>query len=151
MTTLYRIYGEKRSLLYVGITDDYDRRMRDHSEKYWWRDVRQIETVDFASREEASAAETCAIKAEAPTHNRAGNIMPPLRAPIPSRNSAGKRTLVSLADAAEYAGVCSKTIRRYIADGKLSAYRMGPRLIRVDVAEVDALLSPIPTVGMWAS
>ena len=50
-------------------------------------------------------------------------------------------------DAAAAALGCStKTIRRYIADGRLTGYRMGPRLIRVDMAEVDALLSPIPTV-----
>jgi len=58
-----------------------------------------------------------------------------------------KRSLVSVAVAAEYASVAPKTIRRYIAAGRLNGYRMGPRLIRVDLAELDELLRPIPTAG----
>ena len=53
----------------------------------------------------------------------------------------------SIAAAAEYAGVSPKTIRRYIAAGRLAAYRVGPRLIRVDLAEVEAMLRPIPAAG----
>lgn len=55
------------------------------------------------------------------------------------------RNLVTLADAAAAVGVNPKTIRRRIADGSLTAYRMGPRLIRVDQAELDSLLRPIPS------
>jgi len=48
--------------------------------------------------------------------------------------------------AAERHGVHPKTIRRRIADGTITGYRSGPRLIRVDPDEVDAaLLRPIPT------
>jgi len=57
------------------------------------------------------------------------------------------RRLRSIADAAEFAGVNPRTIRRRIADGTLIGYRMGPRLIRVDLNELDALLRPIPTAG----
>lgn len=39
---------------------------------------------------------------------------------------------------------------RRISDGSLAGYRMGPRLIRVDLNEMDALLTPIPTVGNGA-
>jgi len=39
----------------------------------------------------------------------------------------------------------SKTIRRRISGGDLTGYRMGPRIIRVDLNEVAALLHPIPT------
>lgn len=58
-----------------------------------------------------------------------------------------QRQLVSIATAAEHGGCHPKTIRRRIADGSLTGYRMGPRLIRVDLNELDALLSPIPTAG----
>jgi excisionase family DNA binding protein len=44
-------------------------------------------------------------------------------------------------------GVSEKTLRRYIAQGKLTGYRFGPRMIRVDLDEVDALLKPIPAAG----
>lgn len=50
----------------------------------------------------------------------------------------------ALADAAVRAGVSVKTLRRRIADGTVGAYRVGPRLIRVNVADVDALFRPIP-------
>ena len=44
-------------------------------------------------------------------------------------------------------GVSEKTLRRYIAQGKITGYRFGPRMIRVDLDEVEALLQPIPAGG----
>jgi excisionase family DNA binding protein len=59
----------------------------------------------------------------------------------------GKR-LASIDDAAEYGDVSTKTIRRRIADGTITGYRLGPRLLRVDLNEVDEkLLQCIPTAG----
>jgi excisionase family DNA binding protein len=51
---------------------------------------------------------------------------------------------VSLVTAADTLACSTRTLRRWIAEGRLTGYRMGPRLIRVDVAEVEALLHPIP-------
>ena len=63
-------------------------------------------------------------------------------------SSEVERRLASLQDAAEYAAICEKTIRRRISDGTLTGYRLGPRLLRVDLNEVDEkLLRPIPTGG----
>lgn len=39
---------------------------------------------------------------------------------------------LSIKQAAEYHGVCERTIRRAIADGRLRAYRVGRRTIRID-------------------
>lgn len=50
-----------------------------------------------------------------------------------------------LEKAAKTLGCSTKTVRRYISTGRLAGYRMGPRLLRVDMNEVEALLSPIPT------
>lgn len=58
-----------------------------------------------------------------------------------------KRRLLTIADAAQYLGCNTKTVRRRIADGSLTGYRFGSRLIRVDLAEVDALMHPIATAG----
>lgn len=55
------------------------------------------------------------------------------------------RRLASINQAAEYAAVCTKTIRRRISDGSLTGYRMGSRVIRVDLNELDQLLRPIPS------
>jgi excisionase family DNA binding protein len=57
-------------------------------------------------------------------------------------------TFLSLADSAEYLGVCERTVRRRIADGSLPAHRVrNSRLIRIDMRDLDALLTPIPTAG----
>jgi len=61
-----------------------------------------------------------------------------------TRPPAPARRLVSLLDAAEFAGVHPRTIRRRVADGTLTGYRMGPRLLRIDLNELDAMLRPIP-------
>jgi excisionase family DNA binding protein len=66
---------------------------------------------------------------------------------IPRVPSTSRR-LASIPDAAEYVGVSTKTTRRYIAAGRITGYRTGPRLIRVDLNEVDAvLLQRIPTAA----
>ena len=65
---------------------------------------------------------------------------------LPSAAVTG-RSFESIADAATRHRVSPKTIRRRVADGRLKAYRFGPTLIRLDPAEVDALLRPIPAAG----
>ncbi len=64
---------------------------------------------------------------------------------------ATQRRLDTINGAAEYVGVHHKTIRRWISSGRITAYRVGPVLIRVDLDELDAmLLRPIPTAGTVA-
>lgn len=43
---------------------------------------------------------------------------------------------------AQYLGVSSPTIRNWIRAGKLPAYRFGPRLLRIDPADIAALARP---------
>ena len=49
----------------------------------------------------------------------------------------------SIRETAQYVGVDEKTVRRWIANGRLTGYRMGPRLVRLDPVEVRALGRPI--------
>lgn len=49
----------------------------------------------------------------------------------------------SLPDAATYLGVSQKTLRRMIQDGTITGYRINSRLIRLDLNELDTVLSPI--------
>ena len=49
--------------------------------------------------------------------------------------------------AAERWDVSVDTIRRLISDGKLTGYRLRGRIIRVDLAEVDACFKPIPSAS----
>ena len=63
-------------------------------------------------------------------------------------NKPEPRKWLSQEEAAEYLGVCDRSIRNYIARGQLPARRVrGSRLIRIDRADVDALLCPVPTAG----
>lgn len=52
-----------------------------------------------------------------------------------------------LDETASYLGVCTKSVRRYIAAGIFPAHRMGKRLVRVDLNHVDAAMRRIPTAG----
>jgi excisionase family DNA binding protein len=44
-------------------------------------------------------------------------------------------------DTATELGLSIDTVRRYIATGRLRAYRVGPRLLRVRREDIDALLA----------
>ena len=56
-------------------------------------------------------------------------------------------TYETIAEAAQRTGVSTKTIRRRIAEGRLTGYRFGPTLIRLNPVEVDGLLRPIPSAA----
>lgn len=58
-----------------------------------------------------------------------------------------QRRLSSLPEAAEQYGVSSRTLRRYISAGHITGYRFGPRMLRVDLDELDALLRPLAAGG----
>lgn len=51
--------------------------------------------------------------------------------------------LISLQEAADRCGVCRRTIRRYITQGRISAVRVGPKLLKVDAADLDVLTRPV--------
>lgn len=53
------------------------------------------------------------------------------------------KRLVPLSIAAEYANVNPRTLRRYIAAGRLNAVRVGPRLIKIDLNELEAIFQPV--------
>lgn len=57
---------------------------------------------------------------------------------------------IKLGAAAERHGISVITLRRRIAEGKLTGYRLGARIIVVDIDELDALFEPIPTAGSAA-
>jgi excisionase family DNA binding protein len=49
----------------------------------------------------------------------------------------------SLPQTAKYTGMHIDTIRRRIKDGRIQAYRFGPRLVRIDLNEIDAMMRPL--------
>lgn len=80
----------------------------------------------------------------------ARNPAPPQTAPTgPNRDArrhpdrpVGGRRYVKMSEAAEYLGVTDRTVRQMIADGRLTGYRNGARLVRVDLNEIDAQMQP---------
>ena len=59
--------------------------------------------------------------------------------------SVSSSRLISLAEAAEHYSVSTKTIRRWISDGRLEGYRVGPRLLRVRVESLDSATRKLAT------
>lgn len=59
-----------------------------------------------------------------------------------NRTERRSRRYGKISEAAEYLGVTERTIRQMIADGRLTGYRCGTRLVRVDLDEVDAVMQP---------
>lgn len=68
------------------------------------------------------------------------------------RVAANEKRLARLNLAAKYAGCAPRTLRRRISEGTITGYRLGSgRLVFIDLNEIDAMLTPIPTVGSGAA
>lgn len=69
--------------------------------------------------------------------------------PAPSRSSRRKnpRRLASITVSADYANVCRRTIYNWVQAGRLTGYRVGPKLIQVDLDELDKLIRPVTVAG----
>ncbi|UOG22160.1 helix-turn-helix domain-containing protein [Gordonia amicalis] len=50
---------------------------------------------------------------------------------------------LSVEQAGQIVGVSGRTIRRWVASGQLTGYRVGPKLLRVSAAELDRLATPV--------
>lgn len=54
------------------------------------------------------------------------------------------RTLVEIQQVADHFGVTVKTVRVWLREGNVPAYRVGPHLLRFDLDEVEAaVLTPV--------
>lgn len=52
-------------------------------------------------------------------------------------------TYIGVSEAAQLLGLSVLTVRRYVASGRLRAYRVGDKTIRLDRNDVEAMLVPI--------
>lgn len=69
-TALYRLRDKAGELLYVGITDNPERRWKDHEkDKAWWPQVAARSVEWLPTRDLALSAEAKTIRAERPRHN----------------------------------------------------------------------------------
>jgi excisionase family DNA binding protein len=67
--------------------------------------------------------------------------------PSPLGEANRPRQYATIQTAAETLACSQRTVRRMIAAGELTGYRVGKRLLRVDLAELNARLRALPTVG----
>lgn len=104
---LYRLRDRASTLLYVGITNNWPARMKQHQgDKPWWHEVAAVELVGvFGTRAQLEAIERAVIKTEEPVynvrHNRRPVSLPPSafsigdRVQIIGRPSTGPGTIVA--------------------------------------------------------
>jgi excisionase family DNA binding protein len=59
------------------------------------------------------------------------------------RHPEPQRAYVGIPEAATYLDVDHKTVRRLITSGKLPAWRLGNRVIKVRITDLDNVLTPI--------
>lgn len=75
MTTLYRLFDAQDELLYVGISDNWSGRLRQHVKgKPWSPEITRVQLAEFPSRDDALGAEREAILAERPRFNVTHNV-----------------------------------------------------------------------------
>lgn len=71
MTTLYRFFDRSGTLIYVGISDNWPTRMKQHSRTQdWFDEIAQITFETWPDRESAEEAERQAVINEGPTYNK---------------------------------------------------------------------------------
>lgn len=54
---------------------------------------------------------------------------------------------LSISEVADRYRISTRSVRRYISRGDLTAIRVGPKLIRIDADEADRKLGAVPVQG----
>jgi excisionase family DNA binding protein len=69
--------------------------------------------------------------------------------PAPWRKAPrqSQRVYVGIPEAAAYLDIAPRTVRELIAEGKLAGYRLNDRVIKVKLADLDAVFTPVPHGG----
>lgn len=69
-TTKYTVQNNKGKPKYIGITNNPDRRFKQHAKaKEWWQEGDKIKTKSYSTREKAAKAEKKDIKKKSPEYN----------------------------------------------------------------------------------
>lgn len=75
----------------------------------------------------------------------AGRSADPRGSAVPKPSEPAYKRFVRQEVAADRWDVSVDTVRRLISEGRVTGYRLNGRVIRVDLAEVDACFRPIET------
>lgn len=69
-TLVYRLYAADGALLYLGITEELEKRFLRHSARRWWPEVAAVRLEAYETRTDALRVEARAIYEEGPLHNK---------------------------------------------------------------------------------
>jgi hypothetical protein len=136
MTELYRHYGPKDELLYVGVSISTLVRLGQHRDcSEWFNKIKRVEIQQFESREKALAAEREAIEKERPHFNVHHKKLPKDESREAPREES-KRNLLrrlvylhpvySFQGVKDVLGIGETIIRRLIENGKLGFILIPP-------------------------
>jgi excisionase family DNA binding protein len=56
--------------------------------------------------------------------------------------TSSRPSYISISEAADYLGVTTRTVRQMVSDGRLIAYHLGARIVRLRRDEIDAAMQP---------
>ena len=103
---------------------------------YYYYQVSQPDPKDHRSR-----SARCSPHRQLPEHPHRPGVAP-APGPIQDLGHVTTRRYITIAEAADYLQISDRIVRRLIADGELTGYRMGRsrRLIRVDLNKIDEQL-----------
>ncbi|MGI8445962.1 MAG: excisionase family DNA-binding protein [Streptosporangiaceae bacterium] len=63
---------------------------------------------------------------------------------MPVHVARSPRKYISIESASDLLGCSPRTVRRMVSAGEITGYRLGKRLLRFDLQEVETALRPIP-------
>ncbi len=66
--------------------------------------------------------------------------------PAPAPEAPSPRW-ASVRDTAAYLNVGERTVTDKVAKGEIPAYKFGPKLVRIDLNDVDAMMTPITSAA----
>tara|TARA_R110002110_G_scaffold75553_1_gene199634 strand:+ start:425 stop:925 length:501 start_codon:yes stop_codon:yes gene_type:complete len=132
-TNLYRHFDDDGVLLYVGISLNAIKRTSQHIKcSPWSRDIKRIEIDEFETRKAAMIAETDAIQAEKPLHNKQ-KTKPPKKKMVVTYIEESKTKLThkvttlqpfyDLSDLSDF-GLNRLRAEKLIADGLLGSIKL---------------------------
>lgn len=83
MTSIYRVWDADGVLLYIGISNDWFRRLNQHAIAPWWQDMAAFHSDLIPEGEDPREVERLAIQSEHPFYNVMWAVPRPAEMPIP--------------------------------------------------------------------
>jgi predicted GIY-YIG superfamily endonuclease len=122
-TVLYRFYDGKNELLYIGVTNNILRRMRQHlRDKDWAKEIHSTKVEYFNERIYALEAEKKAIVAEKPKYNSTYNEDKPYVTIYGETNFLKPSGRINNKELSKYLGLADTTLSKMWKRGEFNKY-----------------------------